>query len=85
MIPRESYIAHASGTPANQQTVPGMKVPFNAVLYLEDNGYVISGESKPPDATGNGPIFAYQIPNASNKSEDIPRPLYFKKKTAASR
>ena len=87
MIPRESYIAHASGIPANQQTAPGMMVSFNTapVLYLEDNGYVISKESKPPDATGNGPIFAYQIPKASNKAEDIPRPLHLKKKTAASR
>ena len=85
MIPREGYIAHASGIPANQQTAPGMTVPFNAVLYLEDKGYIISREGKPPDATGNGPIFACQIPNASNKAEDILRPLHFKKKTAASR
>ena len=62
-----------------------MMVPFNAVLYLEDNGRVISRQGRPPDATGKGPIFAYQIPNASNKAEDIPRPLHFKKKTAASR
>ena len=84
MIPGESYIAHASGIPANQQTALGMMVPFNAVLYLEDNGCVISREGKPPDTTGNGPILAYQIPNASNKAGDIPRPLHFKKKTAAS-
>ena len=86
MIPRESYIAHASGIPANQQTAPGMMVSFNtAPPYREDNDYVICSQSKPPDVTDDCPIFAYQIPNASNKAEDIPRPLHFMKKTAASR
>ena len=48
MIPRESHIAHASGIPANQQTAPGMTLPFNAVLHLEDTGCVISrGASRP--------------------------------------
>ena len=56
MIPGESYIAHASGIPANQQIAPGMTVSFNAVLYLEDNGYVISREGKPPNIPATAPL-----------------------------
>ena len=86
MTPGERCIVSAPGIPANQQIAPGMMVSFNAAtLYREDNTYVISGQGKPPNATGNGTIFARHIPNASNKAGDSPRPLHFKKEAAALR
>ena len=85
MIPGERYIVSAPGTPANQKIAPGMTVSCNAAPHCQDNGNVISWQGKLSDATGNGPIFARHILNASNKAGDRSRPLHFKKKTAASR
>ena len=61
----ELFIAPSPGAPASMRRVPDLLIAFNAdpELYRENNGYIVSEQSKPPD-------FVLEIASPSTGRED---------------
>ena len=61
----ELFISPSPGAPANMRRVPDLLIAFDAdpELYRENNGYIVSEQSKPPD-------FVLEIASPSTGRED---------------
>ena len=61
----ELFIAPSPGAPASMRRVPDLLIAFDAdpELYRENNGYIVSEQSKPPD-------FVLEIASPSTGRED---------------
>ena len=73
IVAGERYLTRAPGAPASERMAPDLLIAFNVEpeTYRENNGYIISEQSKPPD-------FVLEIASRSTGEHDVvgKRPAY---------